>query len=84
MKCNETPCIIVLNSDEITKVRPIFLKHDFIDLDSLYTKNKHSELTNLIETTFVQRTKNSNYGVFFMTKKLGRGTDFPSSNEIEA
>jgi hypothetical protein len=31
----------------------------------------------------VQKNKEGYYGVFFMSENLGRGTDFPSSIEIE-
>jgi hypothetical protein len=31
----------------------------------------------------VNKVTEASYGVYFMTEQIGRGTDFPSSNEIE-
>jgi len=39
---------------------------------------------NILEKEFNMRKANGLYGVFLIDEKLGRGTDFPTSYEIEA
>lgn len=58
-------------------------KHASTDLAELHKSKKLADLQNIIEKQFSQPCAGSTYGIYIVNEEIGRGTDFPTSFDIE-